>query len=348
MNDRKSVADYYLQLIDERRRQIENNPEQAEWRHRTLMKHVTAQKHLRAFAPDACWEDVSQEWLYAMECHLIAKGYSNSYVKRLLRDVKAFLNWAYNMGYSSNTSFRSYHVKCRDETCKMISGNKFALSLEELKILQDLDLRKHGKLQRTRDMFLFCCYTGLRFSDAMKLRWCDIGRNSIKIVTQKTNQLLEIPITKQMRRILECYNKGEDSGMVFPRTTNMSYNTQLQTVGRIAGFDEDWVKVRQCGNNITTIHMKKYQCLSSHVARRTFSTIALQQGMPTEVIMSITGHTTAKMLQGYMKINPGMKRKYMERFAIDTDLESLAHQIMQLPEDKMAQLFTMIFSSRKA
>ena len=348
MNEKKSVAEYYLQLIDERRLQLENKPEQAEWRYRTLMKHITAQKHLKAFAPDACWEDVSQEWLYAMERHLIDKGYSNSYVKRLLRDVKAFLSWAYRMGYSNNTSFRSYHSKCKDETGKMISGNKFALSLEELKILQDLDLHKHKKLQRTRDMFLFCCYTGLRFSDAIKLRWKDIGKNSIKIITQKTNQLLEIPITKQMKQILQRYYNGENSDIVFPPTTNTSYNKQLQTVGRIAGLDEDWVKVRQCGNSITTTHMKKYQCLSSHVARRTFSTIALQQGMPIEVIMSITGHTTAKMLQGYMKINPNMKRKYMERFAIDTDLESLAQQIMQLSEEKMAQLFTMIFSNRKS
>ena len=151
-----------------------------------------------------------------------------------------------------------------------------------------------------------------------------------------------------MRHILERYDRGESSAIVFPNTTNMSYNTQLQTIGRIAGLDEDWVKIRQCGNSITTTHMKKYQCLTSHVARRTFSTIALEQGMPIEVIMSITGHTTAKMLQGYMKINSVMKRKYMERFAVDTDLESLAHQIMQLPEEKMAQLFTMIFSHRKA
>lgn len=151
-----------------------------------------------------------------------------------------------------------------------------------------------------------------------------------------------------MKQILQRYYNGENSDIVFPPTTNTSYNKQLQTVGRIAGLDEDWVKVRQCGNSITTTHMKKYQCLSSHVARRTFSTIALQQGMPIEVIMSITGHTTAKMLQGYMKINPNMKRKYMERFAIDTDLESLAQQIMQLSEEKMAQLFTMIFSNRKS
>lgn len=348
MNDKKSVADYYLQLIDERRLQLVNNPEHAEWRYRTLIKHITAQRHLKDFAPNACWDDVSQEWLQGMERHLVDKGYSNSYVKRLLRDVKTFLNWAYHTGLYSNASFREFHAKYRDETGKMISGNKFALSLEELKLLQELDLQKRRKLQRTRDMFLFCCYTGLRFSDAMKLRWSDIGDSCIKIVTQKTNQLIEIPITKQMKLILERYERKDSSDRVFPQTTNMSYNSQLQEVGRIAGLDEDWIKVRQCGNTVSIVRMKKYQCLSSHVARRTFSTIALQQGMPMEVIMSITGHTTVKMLQGYMKINQGMKRRYMERFAIDSDLESLAHQIMQLTEEKMAQLFTMIFSYRRA
>lgn len=346
MEEKKNAADYYLQLISERRQQLESNPENAEWRHRTLLKHVTAQKLFREFASDACLDEIDKVWMGRLEKHLVGKGFSNSYVRKLLRDIKAFLNWACRTGLPVNTDFRNYRQKYKDDTARIINGNKFALSLEELNTLLSLDLHRRLKLQRTRDMFVFCCYTGLRFSDAMKLKWSDVGINTINVITKKTNQCIEIPITRQMRAILERYC-GTYSETVFPKTTNTCYNTQLQAVGRMAGLDEDWIKLRQCGNKTTTVHLKKYQCLSSHVARRTFSTIALQQGIPTEVIMSITGHTTPRILQSYMKINPNMKRSYMERFAMDTDVETLARQIMQLPEDDIARLFTLILSGRR-
>lgn len=346
MEEKKFASDYYLQLINERRQQLEKSPENAEWRYRTLLKHVTAQKLFGDFAREMYLDDITKEWMGDFEKHLIGKGFSNNYIRKLLRDIKAFLNWANRLGLSSNTEYRNYRQRYRDETSRIINGNKFALSVEEVKMLENLDLSGRISLQRTRDMFVFCCYTGLRFSDAMKLRWNDVGMNTINVVTKKTNQCIEIPITRQMRDILERYY-GRQSDTVFPATSNTSYNAQLHTVGRMAGIDEDWVKIKQCGSEMTTIRLKKYQCLSSHVARRTFSTIALQQGIPTEVIMSITGHTTSRILQNYMKISSKVKRQYMERFAMNADIEVLARQIMQLSEEETARLFAFILASRR-
>lgn len=349
MRKQKTAAGYYRQLISERRRQLADNSEEAGWRYRTLLKHITAQKHMELFAPNMMLDDVSEEWMDSMEKHLIGKGYANSYVRRLMRDIKAFLNWAYGMGYMPDADFRRYHPKCRDETDRIVNGNKFALSLNELQLLQQLDLTGHPCLRETRDMFLFCCHTGLRFSDAVRLQWNDIGTGTIRIVTQKTKQWIDIPVTAYMQKILDNY-RYRCLPTVFLPVTNMTYNTRLKRVGRMAGLTDDWIKLKQCGCSVHKVHLKKFQCLSSHVARRTFSTIALQQGIPVEVIMSITGHTTPKMLHNYMKISTDMKRRYMERFNVgtdmechaDTDIERIACQIAQLSEEEMARLLVMV------
>lgn len=58
--------------------------------------------------------------------------------------------------------------------------------MKELKQLEEYDIPKQNShLEKTRDVFLFMCYTGLRYSDVANLKRCDIQENRIEIVTER-------------------------------------------------------------------------------------------------------------------------------------------------------------------
>ena len=70
---------------------------------------------------------------------------------------------------------------------KSASKRVIFLTQEELEKVENLKIpEKYTSLEAVRDVFLFCCYTGLRYSDAYNLTWEDIHNRKIEIVTVKT------------------------------------------------------------------------------------------------------------------------------------------------------------------
>lgn len=317
---RKTVTEYYQMLVDSREKELTDTPNRAQWKKGTLTKHKTMIRHLEGFKRQLYFEDVTEELLTKFESYLIGKGLSNAYVFKSMKDIKTFLNWATQMGYNRVLTYQNYQQKFKDEAANN-NTNLFALKNEELKTLQRLEISRQA-LDRTRDMFLFCCFTGLRFSDAYKLEWKDIADNRIDIVTQKTNQHIKIPMNKTLQRIVSKYSENGQK-RVFPTISNQKYNDQLKELGKIAGFNEEWVKVKQCGNTVTREKSPKYEFMSSHVARRTFVTYALRSGWQPEVIRAITGHTTSKMMMNYVKMDMDAKQEFMNLLDNDAEVETV-------------------------
>lgn len=305
---RKTMVEYYQILVDLREKELRETPNRAQWKKGTLTKHKTMIRHLLDFKRQLYFEDVTEELLTKFESHLIGKGLSNSYVHKSMKDIKTFLNWATQMGYNRVLTYQNYQQKFKAEST-ITNTNLFALTKEELDTLQRLEIKRPA-LDRTRDMFLFSCFSSLRFSDVQKLEWEDIINGHIDIVTQKTNQHIPIPMNKTLKRIVAKYsNIGQKR--IFPGISNQKYNDQLKELGKIAGFNEEWVRVKQCGNVVTKEKSPKYEFMSSHVARRTFVTYALRSGWNPEVIRAITGHTTSKMMMNYVKMDMDAKQEFM-------------------------------------
>ncbi|NDW11973.1 site-specific integrase [Bacteroides sp. 214] len=332
---RKTLLEYYQMLVDLREKELKDTPNRAQWKKGTLTKHKTMIRHLEGFKRQLYFEDVTEELLSKFESYLIGKNLSNSYVHKSMKDIKTFLNWATQMGYNRVLTYQNYQQKFKDESASN-NTNLFALTNEELKTLQRLEISRRA-LDRTRDMFLFCCFTGLRFSDVYKLEWKDIADGRIDIVTQKTNQHIKIPMNKTLQKIVAKYPKLEKR--VFPSISNQKYNDQLKELGKIAGFNEEWVKVKQCGNTVTREKSPKYEFMSSHVARRTFVTYALRSGWQPEVIRAITGHTTSKMMMNYVKMDMDAKQEFMnlldhdeiEETVFDYDITDEERKTLDIP-----------------
>lgn len=222
----------------------------------TWKKHNTMLNHWISFRPNLYFDDITHELFDAFEKFLISKGLSNSYVSKSMVDFNTFFNWAVKKGYNPNLIFRDHKQQFSDGAKG--SASVFALNEDELSSVASVETASKS-IARTRDMFLFCCYTGLRYSDAVKLRWDDIFDDGIDVVAQKTHQHIRIPLNNTLRNILASYKGVCDDVLVFPKISNQKYNNLLKTLGQLAGLNGEWIKVTQIGNKVVKTPMKKWE-----------------------------------------------------------------------------------------
>jgi len=224
-----------------------------------------------------------------------AKGYGQNTIGAHIKNIKVFMREAFERGLTKNMTFKSRRFKILDEESQSIY-----LSREELKVLEDLDLSNNSRLDRVRDTFLIGCYTGLRFSDLQQLSIENINRDKkvIKIKTQKTDETVVIPINRIVDRIIRKYDGN------FPNSiSNVKMNAYLKELSRNAGFDHPIEVVATKGGERRREIYKKYELVTVHTARRSFSTNAYLQNVPTISIMKITGHKTEKSFLKYIRIS---------------------------------------------
>lgn len=146
------------------------------------------------------------------------------------------------------------------------------------------------RLGQVRDIFLFCCYTGLAYADVKRLNTTDIvigvdGRPWINVRRQKTEIPSRVPILPPALTILDRYRHHTESngqGLAFPVKSNQKMNEYLKEIGE------------HCG-----LHKR----LTFHLARHTFATtITLSNGVPIETVSKMLGHRNLKTTQQYAKV----------------------------------------------
>ena len=166
------------------------------------------------------------------------------------------------------------------------------LTLEEVQKLIDTEC-KDGRVKR---LFLFCCFTGLRHSDAFLLRWKNIvtlddGSKQIQTVQKKTKETIYIPLTENALSFLpERYMDGEENRIFQMPETSCAYD-----------YLHDWAKKAGITKNVTF-----------HVARYTYATLLLYYGADIYTVSKLLGHTSVKTTQIYAKVMDETKRKAVE------------------------------------
>jgi integrase len=190
------------------------------------------------------------------------------------------------------------------------------LEWEELMHLYDFAFPpERADLSAVRDVFCFCCFTGLRYSDVVKLRHSDVKENHISVVTQKTADGLIIELNNYSRAILEKYkNHTSDNDNALPVMRLKKMNGYLRDMGELAGIDAPQRIVYFKGSNRHEEVYKKHELLTTHCGRRTFIVNSLRLGVPAEVIMSWTGHSDYKAMKPYIKIVDKLKQSEMDKF----------------------------------
>jgi integrase len=237
------------------------------------------------------FENIDLDFYYNFLAFLKEKHqYSPNTLGKYIQALKTLMNEATSQGLTDSKGFKSNHFK----RISVDAENIYLTDLEVRAILA-VDLSDKPHLERSRDIFIVGCYTGLRYQDIISLNRGSVSGIYINTVQAKTGDRVTIPILPQVLGILEKYD--------YQFKSNAKINAQLKEVCRIAKIDQVIRQKSYVKGVLVDQAFKKYELVSSHAARRSFATNSYQKGIPTATIMKITGHRTEKSFYKYIKLD---------------------------------------------
>ena len=162
------------------------------------------------------------------------------------------------------------------------------LEKQELKVLLNKEITI-TRLSQVRDIFCFCCLTGLAFMDVQQLKpehlVADIhGKIWIRKARQKTKNMCNIPLLDEAQKIIDRYRDHpycQTHGVLLPVCSNQKMNSYLKELADICGIRKN---------------------LSTHCARHTFATLTLASGATIDNVAKMLGHANVNMTRRYAKV----------------------------------------------
>jgi len=306
---RKSTPNVFYKVFDEF---VRDSGRQNDWTDSTYEKFAAVKNHLMNFRDGLTFDFFDEKGLNDYVTYLRdVKEMRNSTIVKQLSFLKWFLRWAFKKGLHQNNDYDSYKPKLKSTQKKIIF-----LTWEELNKLREFEIPAAKQaLDRVRDVFLFQCFTGLRYSDMFNLRRSDIKGDHIEVTTVKTSDSLIIELNNHSKAILDKYKDvAFENDKVLPVITNQKMNDYLKELAEMAGIDEPVRQTYYKGNERIDDVTPKYALLGTHAGRRTFICNALALGIPPQVVMKWTGHSDHKAMKPYIDIADDIKANAMSKF----------------------------------
>ena len=200
-------------------------------------------------------------------------------------------------------------------TLKTTQKKVIYLTKEEMGRIRNLQLSEaQAYLDPIRDVFLFCCFSGLRHSDANNLRKSDIKGDHIEVTTVKTADSISIELNDVTKAILEKFKDAPfKDNKALPNYTNQAMNRDVKELCKLAGINEE-IRITTYKGNVRTdeIH-PKWELVGTHTGRRTFIVTTLSLGIPPNVVMKWTGHSDYSSMKPYIDIVDDIKATSMTK-----------------------------------
>lgn len=254
----------------------------------TYRKYEVTRRHLAEFIQskynisDIAINEITPMFITDFELYLrtTCKCSYNTTAK-FMQFFKRIILIARNNGILIGDPFANYKIRLE----KVDRGY---LTEDEIKIILKKKMVSE-RLENVRDLFIFSCFTGLAFSDIHGLRKEHIVEDSngvrwIRKGRQKTKIMCNIPLMEVPLKILEKYSTNEycrKHGVLFPVLCNQKMNACLKELADICGIKKT---------------------LTTHVARHTFATFALANGVSIESVAKMLGHTNVQMTRHYARV----------------------------------------------
>lgn len=195
-----------------------------------------------------------------------------------LNRLRSVVKWAGRLGYPIDDPFGKGVRFLNHSTPRTIFLTKDEYDEFLQKALAD---RNDLAMRVTRELFIFSCETGLRFSDVLDLKWTHLKKDSkgvtyISKIQCKTKELVEIPLMSKWPKVLLAKYRNVSTGEnVFPRLSNGCINRKLKMLAEKAGIGK---------------------CLSFHVARHTFASHLANAGVPLYIVAKLLGDKSLDMV----------------------------------------------------
>lgn len=283
-----------------------------DWTQSTYNKFSSVKNHLLGFDENIQFNDWDEIKLTDYVDYLrTEKKMRNSTIDNQLDFLRWFLRWAIEKGYCNNRAIESFRPKLKTTQNKIIF-----LTLDELTRLREYYIPEQKQyLERVRDVFVFQCFSGLRYSDVYNLKRSDIKENHIEVTTVKTTDSLVIELNDYIRYILNKYRDilFEDN-KALPVISNQKMNDYLKELGELAEINEPIRQTYYKGNGRIDKVLPKYELLGTHAGRRTFVCNALALGIPPQIVMKWTGHSDFKTMKPYIDVADDIKANAMNKF----------------------------------
>lgn len=261
----------------------------------TKKNHLSTWKLLVAYRNEISFGDLDYAFICDFEQFMVQRHYGVNTIGKHMRQLKRYVNLAIGQGLMDirNYPFRRYKIK-RVETTRRY------LTPDELHTLEQLMLRSIYQ-RRILDMFLFSCYTGLRFSDIVCLslenfQWIG-NRLWLVYMTKKTDAPVRLPLDLLFGgRALAIYFKYSErcrkTLFDIPATDNSYVNRMLKVICRKGKIEKP---------------------VSFHAARHTCATLLLYEGINITTVQKILGHKNIRTTEIYSKVMDMTLVKDLER-----------------------------------
>lgn len=282
------------------------------WTKSTVAKVNVFGRHLKAFKENVTFEYLDERGIAEFLDYLQEKkGMRNSTLSKMYGILLWFMKWALNQGYHTNNAYDRFKPRYKKPEKPIVF-----LTIEELKKVAAIEIPTEKQyLERVRDVFFFCCWTGLRHSDVYNLRKSNIKKDHIELTTIKTSDTLRIDLNKHSRAILAKYaDVVFPNGKVLPVISNQKMNDYLKELGILAELTEPITQTYYCQRERIEETRPKHELLCTHTGRRSFIRNALALGIPPQVVMKWTGHSDYSAMKPYIAVADSIKSKEMSKF----------------------------------
>jgi len=271
----------------------------------TLKHYSVTQRYLEKFtqqkfkSPDLYLHELNYQFIHDFEVFLRnhkpkdhQKPLNNNGIMKHLIRLKKMVHLAVRLEWIPKDPFINYQLKILKVTREHLSPKELATMESKEFTIERIDM--------VRDLFVFCCYTGLAYVDVIQLAPHNIveaadGEFWVRTFRQKTETPVNTPLLPKAVEIIKKYKgniRTEVSNTIFPVISNQKVHSYLKEIADLCGIKK----------NITF-----------HLARHTFATtVTLSNGVPIETVSRMLGHTKIATTQIYAKV---LEKKISEDMA---------------------------------
>ncbi len=268
----------------------------------TVQRYETSYMHTKDFIKlqykreDMALDELNHQFVKNYELYLKTerKCAHNTTIK-YLKNFKKIVRIALANNWMKKDPFASIKFKLKQVDAIYLTNEELQQLINKKILIK--------RIAQVRDVFLFCCFTGLAFADVKSLKAehlsVDInGTTWIHKKRTKTDQISTIFVIEAANKIIKKYEDNPqvmEKNALLPVLSNQKMNAYLKEIADLCRINKP---------------------ISTHTARHTFATtVALENNIPLEVVSKTLGHSNTKMTQRYARTTENLIKKNMEKIA---------------------------------
>lgn len=265
----------------------------------TVVKYQSCYKQLENFIhnnlkrKDVIFHEINPVFLRNFEIYLKTDGGCNhNSSMKYLANLKKIVRIGMANGWLKTNPYATIKLKLDDVDVAYLNEKELNMLIKkEFKI---------DRIQQVKDVYVFCCFTGMAFSDVKSFCKDDIvdndGKPWIKKKRQKTKNWFHVPLLDPALKILDKYKNHPEcvrKGVLLPVLSNQKMNAYLKEIADLSGIEKH---------------------LSTHTARHTFATtVTLGNLVSMEVVSKMLGHSSVNMTTRYARVAESLIKKDMQK-----------------------------------